>query len=213
MKSLAFILLICCAPGAQAQGADAYLAKILKYNEKSLFEDVRYNGMDWKTFDQLEEANDLADPSNYDFDLLNAAVFFAVNKYRAAKGLQVLTFEPRLRDAASIHSDQMVKRKFFDHINSFDSKISAPDKRIELCGYHGQMIAENLARSFVAVDHPLSYIQIAEKAVAELSRSREHNKHMLDPALKKLGCGILFENIPINGFHYFRLTQDFGTDW
>ena len=213
MKSISIFLLLFASLCATAQNAASYLAKILKYNEKSIFEDMRYKAMDWKAFEKLEEANDLVDPVNYDFDLMNAAVFFAVNKYRSVKGLQPLLFEPRLRDAASIHCDQMVKRKFFDHINSFDSRVSAPDNRVELCDYHGQMIAENLARSFVLIDHPLTYVQIAEKAVAELSRSREHNKHMTDPELKKLGCGVLFEDKPLNGYHYFRLTQDFGTDW
>jgi uncharacterized protein YkwD len=214
MRILFFILLFCLTGTAtKAQDAAAYLAKVLKYNEKSAYEDNRYKGMDWKAFYKLEEANDLTDAAIYDFDLLNAAMFFAVNKYRVSHHLAPLEFEPRLRDAACIHSDQMVKGKFFDHYNRSDAKIGAPDRRMELCGYHGQMIAENLAKNYIDPAQPLSYIQIADKAVNDLSRSKEHNKHMLDPKLQKLGCGVLFQPTSTNGVYYFLLTQDFGRDW
>ena len=92
MKSIVIILSILCATRTQAQ-SDKYLAQIPKYNEKSSFEDVRYKDLDWKQFYKLEEANDLVDPNNYDFDLMNAAAFYAVNKYRASKGIAPLRFD------------------------------------------------------------------------------------------------------------------------
>ena len=211
MKSIVIILSLLCASGAKAQ-ATKYLAQIPKYNEKSSFEDVRYKDLDWKQFYKLDEANDLVDPNNYDFDLMNAAAFYAVNKYRASKGVAPMRFEPRLRDAASIHSDQMVKRKFFDHLNRFDAKIALPNNRIELCGYQGERIAENIARSFIDPYTPLTYTQLADKVVNELSRSKEHNAHMLDSSFDKLGCAITFEAGPANAPIYFRLTQDYGMD-
>ena len=211
MKSIVIILSILCATRTQAQ-SDKYLAQIPKYNEKSSFEDVRYKDLDWKQFYKLEEANDLVDPNNYDFDLMNAAAFYAVNKYRASKGIAPLRFEPRLRDAASIHSDQMVKRKFFDHLNRYDARIALPNTRIELCGYQGERIAENIARNFMDPYTPLTYTQLADKAVNELSRSHDHNVHMLDASLERLGCAIIFETGPTNGPIYFRLTQDYGAD-
>jgi uncharacterized protein YkwD len=213
--TLMFSLLICMVQCmGQAPGAAPYLSKVAKYNEASVFEDVRYKNIDWKAFYKLDEANELVDPFNFDFDLLNAAVFFAVNKYRASKGLPQLKFEPRLRDAAVIHSYEMVKKNFFDHMNYTDAKLHGPDTRIELCGYRGQKLAENLARGYADRGKPQSYTQLADKAVMELSRSSEHNKHLTDPGLEKLGCGVLFENTATaEGITYFRLTQDFGTDW
>lgn len=212
MKNIASIIFILCAVSASAQ-ADKYLAQIPKYNEKSIFEDERYKGMDWQHFYKLEEANDLVDPNNYDFDLMNAAVFFAVNKYRASKGIAPFKFEPRFRDAASIHSDQMVKRNFFDHVNRYDKAIAMPNNRTEMCGYMGERIAENLARSYWDPEAPKTYVQLADMVVKELSTSYDHNRHMIDPQLDKIGCGLIFENKPSNGYYYFRLTQDFGRDW
>jgi uncharacterized protein YkwD len=213
MRNILAIILVLSATAIHAQGADTYLAQIRKYNEPSIFEDVRYKGMDWQHFYQLEEANDLVDPNNYDFDLMNAAVFFAVNKYRASKGIAALKFEPRFRDAASIHSDQMVRHHFFDHINRYDQRIAAPNNRTELCGYKGERIAENLAKSFMDPQRPLSYNQLADMVVKQLAGSYEHNQHMLDPTLDKLGCGLIFENKLTEGMSYFSLTQDFGRDW
>jgi uncharacterized protein YkwD len=199
---------------AQAPEASPYLAKVEKYNEVSSFEDVRYKSLDWKAFYKLDEANEFVDPVNYDFDLLNAAMFFAVNKYRSFKSLPPMKFEPRLRDAATIHSYEMVRKNFFDHMNYTDEKLQGPDTRMHLCGYDGQKLAENLARGYVDRGRPVTYTQLADKIVNELSHSRDHNKHMVDPTLQRLGCAVIFEaGQSPEGIVYFRLTQDFGTDW
>lgn len=216
MKFLALILILAGSIGCYAQSPEAapYLAKVGKYNEASNFEDVRYKNMDWKEFYKLEEANELVDPHNYDFDLMNAAVFFAVNKYRASKGVSPLKFDPRLRDAAAIHSYQMVMKNFFDHMNYYDTKIQGPDTRMHLCGYDGQKLAENLFRGYADRGRPVTYIQLADKIVSELSKSKEHNRHLVDPDLDRLGCAVIFENTTTpEGIVYFRLTQDFGKEW
>ncbi|MBS1686215.1 MAG: CAP domain-containing protein [Bacteroidetes bacterium] len=213
MKKLLILLAALYSFSSYAQGPDKYLAQIRKYNEASVFEDERYKDMTWEKFYHLDEANDLVDPNNYDFDLLNAAVLFAVNKYRDARGIKALKFEPRLRDAASIHSYEMVRRNFFDHVNRYDKAIAMPNNRTEMCKYAGERIAENLARSFVDVEKPMTYTQIADMIVKELSTSYDHNKHMLDPGLDKIGCAVIFEDRPIDGYYYMRTTQDFGRDW
>ncbi len=207
-----FLLSVGCF--AQSPEAASYLAKVGKYNEASNFEDVRYKNMDWREFYKLEEANELVDPRNYDFDLMNAAIFFAVNKYRSSKGLEPFKFDPRLRDAATIHSYQMVTKNFFDHMNYYDVKIQGPDTRMHLCGYDGQKLAENLSRDYADRGRPKTYTQLADKVISELSKSKEHNRHLIDPDLNKLGCSVIFENATTpEGIVYFRLTQDFGKDW
>lgn len=198
----------------QAPGAQPYLADILKYNEASNFEDARYKVLDWRDFDKLEEANELVDPNNYDFDLMNAAVFYAVNKFRSAKNLPPLKFDGRLRDAASIHSWQMVKKNFFDHMDFYDDSLRSPDRRMMLCGYSGQKMTENISRIYLDRSKPLTYIQVAAKIAAEWSKSKDQNHHMLDPELERLGCGLVFEvHSNLQGLIYFRVTADFGKDF
>jgi hypothetical protein len=192
---------------------DKYLSLITKYNEASIFEDSKYKDMTWQQFYKLEEANELVDAKNYDFDLMNAAMFFSVNKYRSTKSIRPLVYEPRLRDAAAIHSYEMVRNNFFDHINRYDKVVAMPNVRIEMCGYQGERIAENIARSFIDLEKPISYTQLADKVVRELSTSYDHNRHMIDPDLDKLGCGLIFEKQPKDGYLYYRLSQEFGRDW
>ena len=85
---------------------------------------------------------------------------------------------------------------------------------MELCGYKGQRLSENLARNYTDISKHMTYTQLADKTVKDLSRSSEHNKHMLDAGLDKLGCAVIFEDKPAgDGIIYFRLTQDYGKDW
>jgi uncharacterized protein YkwD len=192
---------------------EPYLAAILKYNESSDFEDEKYHDFDWQSFQKLDIVNDLVDPMNYDSDLMNAAMFFALNKYRQSKGLKTLDYEPRLRDASMIHTHQMVVRNFLDHTNPYDRKVRFPNERMELCGYKGEHIAENVARIFINMRDLPTYWQLAEKNIKILAQSRDHNKHMIDSKYTQLGCGLLFENKNTDGIIYFRTTHCFGKSW
>lgn len=212
MKALFFIA-TCLFVNVSFSQADSYLAAIPKYNESSDFEDNRYEKMTWQQFYRLDEINEPVDPMNYDSDLMNAALFFAINKYRSTLGLSLLSFEPRLRDAAMIHSDQMVKRNFFDHQNPYDAKIRMPNNRAELCGFNGEHLAENLARMFVDMQNLPTYTQLADKVISALSKSKDHDKHMRDPKYDRLGTGFIFENKPTSGVYYFRTSQNFGKNW
>ena len=213
MKINLFLFSLLLTTRCSAQ-SDVYLSKVAKYNEASVFEDAKYKDMTWQKFYQLEEVQEFVDPNNYDFDLLNAAVLFATNKYRASKGIAALRFDPRLRDAAAIHTNEMVNRKFFDHLNTASPRIRMPNNRTELCGFEGARIAENLERDFMDVQKPMNYAQLGDKAIQDLSRSRDHDAHLLDKNLDQVGCALLFENQPnTDGYWFWRLTQNFGKSW
>lgn len=207
---ITILLLLLLNAGFTISQPDKYLAAITKYNEASSFEDERYRGMTWQQFYKLEEANEFVDPMNYDCDLMNAAIFFAINKYRDGLHLSQLAFEPRLRDAAMIHSNEMIKRNFFDHSNPYDPKLRMHNLRAELCGFFGEYLSENLSRSFLNMNTPLTYTQLADKTIKELSYSKDHKKNMTSNNINLLGCGFLCENRGSEGIFYFRITHDFG---
>jgi uncharacterized protein YkwD len=209
MRVAAIVSLIIFSAQLSAQ-PDKYLAAITKYNEASSFEDIRYKGLSWKQFYALEETKEFVDPMNYDSDLMNAALFFAVNKYRDGLKLSQLIFEPRLRDAAMIHSNEMIKRNFFDHVNSYDPKIRLLNQRTELCGFMGEYLSENISRSFQDMNKPLSYTELADRVIKELSTSSVHKKNMTRADLNSLGCGLIFERKHSEGIFYFRTTHDFA---
>src|SRR4051794_13492167 len=102
---------------------DSFLKDIPLYQKDSYFKQKVYAEHDWKSFFQLKEANQIIDPDNYDLHLLNAAVFFATNKLRDEKKLKQLKFSNALRDAAVVHTQQMIDKKFFNHFNNRVPKL------------------------------------------------------------------------------------------
>lgn len=210
-KLLFLLLAISCANGVFAQ-AKKYLDAVGKYNEATLFEDSRYASITWQQFYALEEANELVDPVNYDYDLMNAAVFFAVNKYRESRGLSSFRFDAKLRDAAAIHSAAMVNQSFFSHENARDPALRKVENRVQLCGFTGGYWAENISRMYQTMDKPKSYKQLADEMVYALSLSKGHNENMLDKTYKLLGCALTFEKKASGNSWYYRSTQDFGAE-
>src|SRR3954467_5614133 len=101
-----------------ADSGEKYLADIPSYQKDSYFKQKVYEEHDWKSFYQLKEANEVVDPNDYDFHLLNAAIFFSTNKRREEKKLKPLKFSAGLRDAAVIHSYQMVAKNLVNHMNN-----------------------------------------------------------------------------------------------
>ncbi len=211
MKLFLLLATVAFANLSSAQEAKKYLDEIGKYNEVSGFEDSRYNSMTWQQFYKLEEANEIVDPANYDFDLMNAAVFFAINKYRESKGLSELKFNTNLRDAAAIHSAEMVNRNFFAHENPYNAELKKFYNRIEISGFKGGFSAENISQEYQDLHNPKSYIQLAEEMIHTLSLSKPHNANMLDKNYTYLGCALLFDKKSTgNDVWYYRSTQDFG---
>ena len=193
------------------QSAESYLKQVGKYNEASAFEDKEYSQMTWEKFYKLEDANEIVDPANYDFDVMNAAVFFAINKYRMSKGLPAFKFDEHLRDAATIHTNEMTNRNFFAHENPYNPALKKFYNRIEISGFKGGFSAENISREYQDLHNPKTYIQIAEEMILNLSLSKQHNANMLDTHYTHLGCALLFDKKSTNGdVWYFRSTQDFG---
>ena len=209
MKSVLLCFFFLLFVVANAQPA-TFLSQIPKYNESSSFEDSAYSKFTWQQFYALEECKEIVDPENFDFDLLNAAVFFATNKYRASKKLPLCAFSPELRNAAAIHSFMMVKNNFFNHINPFTPKLRTPIDRIQLCQFPGTRYAENVARIFINLNEPLTYTQLAENVVLDFSKSGAHDKNLRDPKLTELGTAIVFEADKKNPYRYFKVTQNFG---
>jgi uncharacterized protein YkwD len=193
------------------QSAKSYLVNVGKYNEASGFEDPQYNNMTWQKFYKLDEPNEIIDPVNYDFDLMNAAVFFAINKYRESKGLPAFKFDAHLRDAATIHTNEMEQHNFFAHDNPYNSSLKKFYTRIEISGFKGGFSAENISREYQDLHNPKTYIQLADEMILHLSLSKPHNANMLNPNYTNLGCALLFDRKSTNGdVWYYRSTHDFG---
>ncbi len=208
MKGIFLVILL--LPLCAFNSGEKFLSKIDLYQKDSYFKDKVFAEHDWKSFYKLKEVTTVIDIDRYDLHLMNAAIFFATNQLRETKGFKVLKFSSGLRDAAMIHSWQMVEKNFFNHFNSYNAALRSPDKRIKICGIEPNACAENIDMNFIGVDSNSTYLSIAQKIVEDLYESPPHRKNMLSKGYAYLGCGAMLEPKDKNGVHYIKATQDFS---
>lgn len=190
---------------------DKFLQDIPMYQKDSYFKEKVYAEHDWKSFEQIKEANTIVDPNNYDLHLLNAAIFYSANKVREDKHLKALKYSAQLRDAAVVHSQQMVEKKFFDHMNNKIRKLHTPEDRMKLFGVtNADAMGENIDEYFIPMPSKLTYVQLADKIIDEWMHSPPHRKTMLSKGYSHLGCAGVFEEKDKNGVRYIKATQDYS---
>lgn len=192
-------------------GGDDYLSKVALYQTDSYYKQKVYAEKDRAAFYNHSDLNKPVDPQNYDLHLLNAAMFYATNKQRAAKGVPELKYNAALRDAAVLHTHQMIEKNFFDHFNSKNRKYYSPEKRFKLFGLEPPASAENIDYTYLEEEGSTTYLQLAEAIVKDLYDSPAHRKNMLSKAYNSLGCAVMFEQKERDGNWYCKATQDFGS--
>ncbi|MDB5283991.1 MAG: Cysteine-rich secretory protein family [Bacteroidota bacterium] len=186
------------------------MSKIEIYQRESYFKKKVYEENEWKSFYKLAEADQVIAPNNYDMHLMNAAIFFATNKLRESKNLKSFIFSAELRDAAVVHTQQMIQRNFFDHFNNRAPKLRSPEDRIKLFGVNSSASAENIDLNNVEMPCRISYKQLAEKIVKAFYDSPPHRKILLDKKYQYIGCAAIFDNHDKGGYRYIKTTQDFS---
>ena len=209
-----FLLTILIIPLFAFNAGDKFLNKITLYQKDSYFKQKVYADHNWKSFYKLPEAQSTIDPNNYDLHLLNAAVFFATDKMRESKHAKPLQFSPQLRNAAVVHTEQMVEKNFFDHFNRSTPALRSPEQRIGMFGITASTyLAENVDYTYVLVSTNTTYIQLAEKIVEDFYDSPPHRKNMLGKEFTHLGCAAIFEPHDKEGARYVKATQDFSANY
>ncbi|MEB3355325.1 MAG: CAP domain-containing protein [Synechococcales bacterium] len=121
------------------------------------------------------------------------------NLRRSESGLNPLTLNPNLSNAAQIHSEDMAIADFFSHTGS---NGSSPFERIAASGYDYGIAAENIAAGF----------STPEGVVDGWMNSPGHRANILNPMLKEIGIGYYFlatDTGTVNYHHYW--SQSFGT--
>ncbi len=113
------------------------------------FPDSYYTSVDWTKFEQWAAVNQKIDLRNVDYNLLQAAIFFYTNQYRAGKKLPALQYRPALGNAATYQTKQMGDKGFYDHVNPYDRTMRTALDRSEKFGFDGEVVGENLALEFL----------------------------------------------------------------
>lgn len=105
------------------------------------------------------------------------AMIDLVNKERASRGINTLTFDPKLREAARYHSEDMFRRGYFSHYSPEGESIV---ERAIKFGIDYQVIGENLA-----------YAPSLSLAHQGLMNSAGHRANILSPDFHKIGIGVI----------------------
>ncbi|HNS71599.1 MAG TPA: CARDB domain-containing protein, partial [bacterium] len=115
-----------------------------------------------------------------------------INKERQGQGLEPLTMNSSLSSAARLHSQDMINRNFFNHVNPDGL---TPGDRARNAGYNFIALAENICgNSSIDAGH------------SSLMGSSSHRVNILNPTYKEVGIGI------VDGGPYGKMiTQLFGT--
>lgn len=193
----------------QISGAEKFINEISLYNKDSYFKQQVYQEHDSRSFFELPEAKAQIDPDNYDLHLLNAALFYATNEIRIKKNRKPLGFNAALRDAAVVHTYQMVEKNFFNHYNTKTPRLRSPENRVTLFNTAAAAVAENIDWNHIEAAET-SYAEVGRLIAKDFYESAPHRKNMLSSQYKKLGCAVIFEKADREGFRYFKATQDFS---
>ncbi len=240
LRCLLFAILTCLFTSTHAQKVILEEIKnlIKEQSQTTSFPDSLYQKNDWDTFEELPISNAIIDWDNIDYGLMNAAIFYATNKYRKQKRREAFLFDHSLRDAAFLHSYLMVQQSFFGHINRKSSKFKTPDKRVELFSdERSATVGENITEVFLlnyttgtnfrageenerlkyyvndTELQKLTYWQIAKNAVQHWAKSKNHKKNMLNKNFSYLGCAGFIDFRTFNNkkeIPKIKATQVFG---
>jgi uncharacterized protein YkwD len=201
MKFLAILLLI--APF----NAEKYLNNIKGFSTDSYFKSTAYN--DSKTLDETADAEQLVNVQNFDLHLMNWCLFAASNEMRSKYHSKPLLFSERLRNAAMIHSNEMVVNKFYHHINPKNNELKMPDQRMKLFGISNVELAENVHK-FPFENNNVSYKTLARAIVKDFYDSPNHRKNLLNNNFNHLGCAAMWEFDEKEKFYFMKVTQCFA---
>jgi uncharacterized protein YkwD len=166
-------------------------------------------------FRNAQVFNDTIDLNNPDTLRINAIIYYLTNEIRKKHRLNLLGFEPLLEKSATIHSGNMVKQKFFAHINPKSKKFKTPEDRARFVGVTNPFLAENIIESFVLQytagkevypdgkgifrnkpgGSPITahtYLSLGQSMLKAWMNSPGHRSNILSKKALQLGCGTAF---------------------
>lgn len=204
-----------------------------------IFHENWYTKLSVDSFFNTEAAQSAIEVENPDIALLNAAIFFATNEARQKRSLPLLLHDQSLEKAAEFHSEEMVEKRFFSHVNKTDKDNRTFDLRIRNKGGEFTAAGENILEmppfktgpkgeydvsknpdgsfSFLQLNNGkplkvLSYGDFARTAVKLWMKSPDHKANIMSKSFSHLGCGVAIEDNPFSfkSLPMVLVTQNFG---
>jgi uncharacterized protein YkwD len=123
-------------------------------------------------------------PSAREIDANRQAIVCLLNAERAKHGLVALRHHPLLELASQRHSDDMVRRKYYEHETPDGVD---PQMRMSAVGYSPRWTGENLYTGTGSEATPV-------RALKGWMESPGHRANILRPEFTEVGVGIAFES-------------------
>ncbi len=115
-----------------------------------------------------------------DLFMMEKRLFGMINSERLTKGLIPLKSDAKIQKAARTHSRDMVKRRYFDHVNPDKESVGS---RLKAAKIKWTMVAENIA-SNKNLDDPV------EAAFKSWLESKDHYRNIINSDYELSGIGI-----------------------
>ena len=132
-------------------------------------------------------ANASALPGQASERVLAKATVCLVNRQRARRGMRALRENGRLSRAALAHTEDMVQKRYFEHVSKAGGDVV---DRLLSTGYLGQvrswLVGENLAWGTGSVSTP-------RQTVANWMGSPGHRANILQRRFREIGIGVVFD--------------------
>ena len=198
-----------------------------------LFSQGIYNSLNVNNFRNYKPFNDTIDINTFKPELLNAAVFFVTNEVRIKHKLSFLKYNAALEATAKMHSEDMAKYGFLDHVDKKNRKHKEPEDRASLSGIANPHIAENIIEGFLlsyksgeevivgrsgefyrkGETKPIAfqtYLSLADDLVSQWMASPGHRANILAKDAVELGCGCaIYAMKDFNNMPAIKATQNF----
>jgi len=124
--------------------------------------------------------------STLDLNILQAEIHFSTNQIRTKLGLQPLLPLAELDQVATLYSQDMATRRFFDHK---DPDGLGPQER--LSQHLPQLVAKNVGENIALRSLEIKDAKLMAAALMKMWReSNEHYKNLINPEYRHLGVGL-----------------------
>lgn len=134
---------------------------------------------------------------------LEQRLFDLTNTQRLFRRVRPLVEASELSQAARRHSDDMLRRRFFSHVNP-DRKTAADRIRTALPAARYREISASAENLWMRSGAVTSAEKLVEEAVAQLMDSRPHRANILNARYTHLGVGVAVTRSEV------RVTQLFA---
>ena len=177
-------------------------------NNDSRWNNEKYAIHNYKSFQKLEIIHQEIKKNNIDYNLLNAAIFYATNIQRSKYKRDAFIHSNSLEKAAQDHSEDMVKFNFYSHTSKVKDKKNMSN-RLNNVGIINAYMAENIFDFFLT--YP-TYWTLAIGLVDGWMKSKGHKANILNKDLIYLGCGSKYYlNKQWPDYFYVKSTQNFSS--